>query len=816
MNSEPSGERQSVRSLLSRHPIAVECALAASEVGGASAEVVIFEEGRGFIVASSTPTVMQPRHVVPSEGLLSSDAPTAACAGSWSGAIVDATGAVIGALTVHRADADARGASLASLARVVSLAVVHETADLDSNDHRATAVLDGLRDAVIVLDADLNILWVNRASGSLVGRSPAELIGRSAVDFLHRDDLETTFNALLRVKEGLEIYRVRVRILRPDGSYEPVDVTGVDQSDNPAVGGIVMSLRSADVDSEMELTIDRSERMSDAIVAGLHDGIVATDEFGAVTLVNDIVREMFDLDRHAPHASFRLADFRVVDDDGVPIDLERDTRLTFELSFELGLRTESSSESSRHLTVRRQAALNAQAETLGSILVFHDVTAIKEASASLRHQALHDQLTGLPNRRQLEERLADLASSDVPISVAACFVDLDGFKLINDNHGHSTGDQLIKIAAQRLERVLRQSDLLIRQGGDEFVALQVGTDDSAEVLAVAERLRTALGRPFTIDGRRFDLTASVGIAAATSDDVDVDRLLRHADIALYAAKTRGRNRVERFDQALADAVEVQAVQQQFLRDALREDRLIMYFQPLVHAHSETITGYETLARIRTVDGEIVGPANFLAPHLPADLMYALDSAAFEQSCSAAAELALKAPDTPPYVSCNLAATTLSHPDLVDLIIDTACRHSVQPTQICLEVTESAAFSSGPVALKNLTALHGHGFQIALDDFGTGYSSLVHLRDLPIDVVKVDRSFISRLSDHGSERAIAAAITGLARNLGLGVVAEGVETIEDLEHAETIGFNTIQGWYYSKAIPLGEVLAGDLIATSYPE
>jgi diguanylate cyclase (GGDEF)-like protein/PAS domain S-box-containing protein len=805
--------RHAVRIALSRHPVAVECARAASEFTGEGADVVIFEEGRGFIVASSTSTVMQPRRLVASEDALAVGDLLVGDDQSLSAAVVDGSGAVVGAVTVHGSCTSPGSlGAVASLARLVSLTVATETADAELSESRATAVLDGLRDAVIVLDTEFNVMWANRASGSLVGRSPTELVGRSGIEFIHPDDLEITMNALVRLHDGLEMYRINVRILRPDGTYELVNVMGVDQSDNPAVGGAVMSLRSADVENEIEISDERSTRMADAIVTGLHDGIVATDQFGAITLVNDIARSMFGCGRERPPASFRLTDFRVIDDDGAPIDLETDPRLTFGSSFELGLRVESTERDQRHLTVNRQIVLSGDGETLGSILVFHDVTAIKEAAASLRHQALHDQLTGLPNRRQLEERLADLESLDSPVNVAACFIDLDGFKLINDNYGHSTGDEMIKIAAQRLEQVLRRSDLLIRQGGDEFVALQLGPADAVEVLAVADRLRVALGHPFHIEGHRFDLTASIGVATTTSVDVDVDLLLRHADIALYAAKSRGRNRVELFDQALADAVEMEAAQQQFLRDALREERLVMYFQPLVQAHSETILGYEALARIRMADGEIVGPDMFLAPHLPADLMYALDSAAFDQSCAAAAELALMMPDLPPYVACNLSATTLSHPGLIDMVVNTTTRHLVQSSQICLEVTESAAFSSGPIAFDNLTILHGSGFKVALDDFGTGYSSLVHLRDLPIDTVKVDRSFVSRLADHGSERAIVAAITTLARNLGLGVVAEGVETAEDLVHAEEIGFDTMQGWYYSKAVPLGEVLApGFLVA-----
>ena len=810
MTLDDSLERTTVRIALSRHPVAVDCANAAAEVTGEIAEVVVFESGRAFIVASSVSTVMQPRLVLGSERALSSRQPVVIDERSASAALLDGQGSVVGAITVSRSSSSPiLTDALAALGRVVSFVIAEHTADPGQALERATAILDGLRDMVVVLDADLNVVWANRSAGSLIGRSPADLVGRSAVDYLHPDDIQTTLNELLRVKDGLESYRVRVRILRPDGTYEPVDVTGVDHSDNPNIGGIVMSLRSADAQNELERAAERSARMSDAIVTGLHDGIVATDQFGAVTVVNDVARSMFDLEHGVPHASFRLADFRVVDDDGAPIDLEHDHRLTFEASFELGLRIDSPSGDDVHLAVNRRFVYDRDQELLGSIVVFHDVSAIKEAAASLRHQALHDQLTGLPNRRHLEEYVDDLASGDRPIRLAACFLDLDGFKLVNDNYGHGVGDELIKIAGHRLQQVLRRTDLLVRQGGDEFVVLHAGAVDDVEVHEFGDRLRAALAHPYVIGEHRFDVTASIGIATVTSTDADIDQLMRQADIALYAAKTRGRDRVELFDQALADAVEVEAAQQRFLRDALREERLVMHFQPLVNAQTGSIVGYEALARVATDVGDIVEPALFLAPHIPSDLMYALDSAAFEQSCAAAAALAILHPDSPPYVSCNLSAATLSHRGMVDMITATADRHMVSPEQIWLEVTENSAFASGPYAFDCLTLLHGRGFRVALDDFGTGYSSLVHLRDLPIDAVKIDRRFVSRLGEHGSERAIVTAITALARNLGLDLVAEGVETAEHLANAEQVGFDTMQGWYYAKAMPLDDVLESSL-------
>ena len=279
-----------------------------------------------------------------------------------------------------------------------------------------------------------------------------------------------------------------------------------------------------------------------------------------------------------------------------------------------------------------------------------------------------------------------------------------------------------------------------------------------------------------------------------------------ADIALLAAKERGRNRTEVFDDELARTTRLEEQQRAILRHALANDRVMMHFQPLIGAHDGATFGYEALVRLRTESGEVLGPAAFLDAAETSGQMWELDTLAFDLSCKAAAALANAVPDAPPVIACNFSGISLAQSTLVDMVESTTAAYGVAPSQICIEVTESAAFDAGPAAVDLLRDLHDRGYQLALDDFGTGYSSLAHLRDLPIKSVKVDKSFIRELTNGGSERAIAEAVVTLAHDLGLSVVAEGVETPDQLELARELGFSLIQGWHYAPALPLSSILA----------
>lgn len=768
---------------------------------GLAAEVVVFDENRVFTAASTNShNLMQPRLMTQAEKM-------AAAAGDRSIVRHDGPGAsmllpimlsgeLVAGLSLFGGDAlPTESHGLEALTRVIS-GLLEEANPASAELH--DKVLNGLRECVIVMSPTLEVTWASHGAVSLLGMNPAEAIGRPALDFLHPDDVEETLNGIAKFSQGLEVYRLVIRIRAADGTFTPVEVMGNDLTADPDVGGMVLSLRDAQHDTELGKEVERSRQMSAAIVEGLPDGLVATDPYGNVTVANSVAREMFSTDADCAPALLSLAAFALFTIDGRPVSLTEPTLKPVRCLL-------PNEGDIRYLDCSIRQIAAAIDDAFGCVIVFTDVTAEHRAAESLRDQALHDQLTGLPNRRQMELRLTELASRSAPGVVAVCFIDLDGFKLVNDNHGHRTGDHVIRMAAQRLLSQLRQEDLLVRHGGDEFVALLVDIESLEAAEEIAERLRSVLADPYEVGTDRFDLTTSIGVSIGPTSVLASDTLLQHSDIALYEAKRNGRNRVQVFDASLAEVVSNEQQQRRILRDALDEDRVVMHFQPLVSSATEQTLGFEALARIRTKEGDLLSPSHFLDAVSHTGLMWDLDRVAFALSCDAAHLLATIDPANPPYVACNFSSVSLTHPDFLSFVVATTEAAKVQSNQICIEVTESAAFEGGGRSAAALHELKDRGYQLALDDFGTGYSSLAHLRDLPITSVKVDRSFVEQLGKNTSERAIAEAVVTLAHDLHLGVVAEGVETLEQLRQVKEMGFETIQGWHYSRALPIDRCL-----------
>ncbi|HEC10343.1 MAG TPA: PAS domain-containing protein, partial [Acidimicrobiales bacterium] len=471
-----------LRQLLSRHPALVEATRLAAAVTSRPAEIAVFQRSWAYIVAASSGHVLQPRRLTASEWDLLNDPPdndTYADENTTSFPILDPHGEVVASLTVQSlADGNNHGV-LSSLARLVTGVIATQGCDrgdptvpadpaspafpASSTEAPAgvdvTALPDALRDAVVVLDATLDVVWANDAVGSLFGRSRFDVIGRNAADLVHPDDLPVALDAMARLTEGLRLYRVFVRISHGDGDWAPVEITGTDQSANPRIGGIVISLRSAELDEELQIEHAVNHHISETLVEQLHDGMVATDAVGSISVVNHAAYELFGLDPITPPGRLTWRDFPLLDSHGKPVAREaHPLRVMFGVHFEGPTEMSILSPRGEHhyVSVAQKTVTDEDGTLLGSFVTFHDVTEAREAQQELVTQALHDQLTGLPNRRMLTERLEELAVGPHERGnlVAACFVDLDVFKLINDTHGHRTGDHIIRIAAERLSRRL--------------------------------------------------------------------------------------------------------------------------------------------------------------------------------------------------------------------------------------------------------------------------------------------------------------------------------------------------------------------------
>ncbi len=427
--------------------------------------------------------------------------------------------------------------------------------------------------------------------------------------------------------------------------------------------------------------------------------------------------------------------------------------------------------------------------------VIRDMTERRRAEEQLSHMALHDPLTALPNRALLFDRLASaLASAGGRSATALLFVDLDRFKLVNDSLGHQAGDRLLLAVAAALRSVVREADTIGRLAGDEFAVVCPEVDGRREAIAIGERIREAVQRPFAIDGHDLFVSASVGVAVTRGGNGRPELLVEEADAAMYTAKRRGRNRVVPFDERMREHALTRVEMRGELRRALARRELQALYQPQLDLRSGRIVGAEALVRWRHPDRGLLKPAEFIPVAEDVGLIGSIDAYMLVEACRAAKEWNARAHGGPVLVSVNLSPSGLSQPGFVDALTASLADADVDLSTVCLEITEASLIELGPATASLLAELKDMGVRLAIDDFGTGYSSLSYLAELPLDVVKIDSSFIQRLSRDSRTGAILAAICRMARDLGLVTVAEGVETAEAVDDLRALGCDVAQGDY----------------------
>ena len=435
-----------------------------------------------------------------------------------------------------------------------------------------------------------------------------------------------------------------------------------------------------------------------------------------------------------------------------------------------------------------------------------DLTERKQLEQRLAHDAGHDPLTDLPNRAMLMDHLdATIARSRRSGSVAAAlFLDLDRFKLVNDAMGHAAGDDLLVQFSHRLRSVLRGSDLGARTGGDEFVVVCSDLNATEDAEAIARRIAEVLRDPFTIAGRTVFVSASIGIALA-DDTCDAGDLLRNADAAAYRAKERGRNRYEVFDDVLRTATAAALEIETDLHRAIERHQLFLRYQPVVELGTGRLVGTEVLVRWQHPVRGLLAPDEFLPAAEASGLIVAIGRQVLDLAIGALSDL----PESlVPTIAMNVSPRELAQPDLVDAVRHHLTERGVAPERLCIEITESAVLDEVETAIATLQSLRDIGVRLAIDDFGTGYSSLSYLRRLPVDVVKIDKSFTSEIGADGANVTIVAGIIGLARGLGLEVIAEGIETRRQLTVLQDLGCTLGQGYLFSAPVAIDDLLAID--------
>ena len=447
-----------------------------------------------------------------------------------------------------------------------------------------------------------------------------------------------------------------------------------------------------------------------------------------------------------------------------------------------------------------------------------DITARKRAEEQLLHDAFHDVLTGQPNRALFMDRLGralEHAKRSKQGQFAVVYLDFDRFKVVNDSLGHSIGDQLLQESAQRLERCVRSVDTLARFGGDEFVILLEDLEDAQDATRVADRIQSELALPFNLNGHRVFIAASAGIVVSTPEYEKPEDILRDADIGMYRAKSLGKARYEVFTPAMRDLALARLELEKDLRDAIEREEFRIYYQPIVSLQSNRIIGFEALARWQHPKRGLVSPAEFIPIAEETGLIIPIGQWVLREACRQMHEWQSRFPADPPLkINVNLSPKQFAQSDLVAQVTEILQQTGLEANSLGLEITESIIVNDTAVVTALLSQLRALGLAMHVDDFGTGYSSLSYLQYLPLDTLKIDRHFVSKLGVDVNGTGIIKTIVSLAHDLGLKVVAEGVETTEQRAELERLGCEFGQGYLFAK--PLEGEAACVLVAKSFGE
>src|SRR5215470_3235748 len=432
---------------------------------------------------------------------------------------------------------------------------------------------------------------------------------------------------------------------------------------------------------------------------------------------------------------------------------------------------------------------------------------LEETKEHFRHAAFHDSLTGLPNRAMFTELLkAEIESSNRRDAhmFAVLFLDLDRFKNINDSLGHTHGDLLLVAFAERLERTLRPVDTLARFGGDEFAILITGMADATDAVRVAQRIQEELSEPFMLDKNSASATSSIGIALSSSGYDRPEDILRDADIAMYRAKENGKARYEVFDHGMHARAVSRLQLESDLRQAIENREFCVYYQPIVSLETGRLAGFEALVRWNHPRRGLVSPADFIPVAEETGLIVPIGQWVLNEACAHVRQWQLDSPSHRALsLSVNLSARQVAQPDLLDRIKEALATSKLNPHCLKLEITESVVMENAEAAALMFKQLRSLGVQLSIDDFGTGYSSLSYLHRFPLNYLKIDRSFVSRLTTD-NDNAIVRTISTLARNLGMEVIAEGIETDEQYQQLKMLGCEYGQGYLFSRPVDSNSV------------
>ncbi|GLZ29130.1 GGDEF domain-containing protein [Lentzea sp. NBRC 105346] len=652
--------------------------------------------------------------------------------------------------------------------------------------HYQAALVAHVSDALIATTANGVVTSWNPSAEQVYGYSSAEAIGRP----IHR-----VVGASLDPSSVLEGGGVVQTVhSRSDGSALAVRVSVARMDD-----GYV--LICAD-----ETARRRAEQHFTTVVAAIEEGVIVIGPSGLVESVNPAAERILGIHEEiAVGTPITAAAF--FDETGALVPPSNypsvHTRLTGQPQHGRIVRVDRPGKASIWLSVSSRA-LTPGSLPSAVVVSFTDITERRMIDGRLEHEATHDALTGLFNRTVTIDRLSPSARGHRSGHTAVLFIDLDKFKVINDSLGHSVGDEVLKVIGTRLTRSVRRGDVVGRLGGDEFVVVAYGIISKAEATALADHIRAELNRPIELEGRNLHVDASIGIVIAAPEDTRGGAdLLRDADLAMYEAKTRGRGRHAFFDVDLRERTQRRLQLEQDLREAPRTGQLWLAYQPIADLRTGEINTVEGLLRWTHPSYGPISPSEFIPLAEESDLINIVGA---HMLYAASAEIVSLRSTTKPdlQLTVNLSARQLDDPFLVPAVRNVLRTTGLPPSAVCLEITESALMREPKLAARTLAALRDLGARLAIDDFGTGYSSLAQLLTLPLDTLKIDRTFVSGLGSSEDAEAIVTSIIAMAHAVDLTVVAEGVEDTVQLDILRQLNCDQAQGFLVGRPMPSSEL------------
>ena len=657
---------------------------------------------------------------------------------------------------------------------------------------------------------------VESTSGALVrllGRDTERVVGHpleSLVTSSQQAMLRATLTAAARRPQGASGATV-VEVEMEHGLHGgpiPVELTIVNLIDDPTVRCFVVSGHDLTTRKRIEADLRSALSLLSATLDSTDDGILVVDREGQITSFNRRFLELWQVPEEVVASRDDATAL------GAVLEQLSNPETFMNRIAELYASPEADSHDVLHFRDGRvfdrySKPHRVGGEIVGRVWCFRDMTERRRLEDQLAHQALHDSLTNLANQSLFRDRV-DHALARVHRNgghLAVLFLDLDNFKTVNDSLGHAAGDLLLVAVTERLQRCIRGADTAARLGGDEFAVLLEDPAAEQDVIAIAQRIVSSFKRTFTIDGTEVSASVSIGIASATPG-VSGEQLLRNADLAMYTAKHRGKGRFETYEDGMhARAVERLRLEAE-LRQALARGELLPHYQPIVDLATGATVGVEALARWQHPERGVLGPDVFMQLAEESGLIGDVGQLIVSQSCADLRRWQEAGLVSARFsMSINLAPQQLVAGSLLEELERSLQHSGVDPACLVLEITEGAMMRDTDVAIANLTRLRELGLRIAIDDFGTGYSSLAYLQRFPIDILKIDKSFTDGIDQGPEESALALAILRLVETLDLTAIAEGVERESQRERLTAHGCRLAQGYYFSRPVPAGELVAG---------